>query len=203
MSQIPPASAPKPNSAFEEGAAGPHREADDHEEVYYEGSPMIRGQLGHVVLWTLVGLILISLPFVFAFLEKDHRWPIWWITLACVILGLIFLCIPVLIVKSLRYRITNYRIDYEKGIFGKRIDTLELWHVEDIRFEQSFFDRIMGVGDITVVSHDDTTPQLKIVGVPNPRPLFETLKQRVIAVKRQRGVVKMDVGGHAGDLSNT
>ena len=200
MSQIPPAS-PKPNSAFEE--SGPHREADDHEEVYYEGSPMIRGQIGHVVLWTLIGLLLICAPFVYSRLQKDHYWPIWWITLTCVILGLIFLGIPVLIVKSLRYRITNYRIDYEKGIFGKRIDTLELWHVEDIRVEQSFFDRIMGVGDITVISHDDTTPQRKIVGVPNPRPLFETLKQRVIAVKRQRGVVKMDVGGHVGDMGNT
>jgi membrane protein YdbS with pleckstrin-like domain len=200
MSQIPPA-APKPNSAFEE--AGPHREADDHEEVYYEGSPMVRGQLGHVVLWTLIGLLLIFAPFIYSRLQKDHNWPIWWVTLACVVIGLLFLGIPILIVKSLRYRITNYRIDYEKGIFGKRIDTLELWHVEDIRFEQSFFDRIMGVGDITVISHDDTTPQLKIIAVPNPRPLFETLKQRVIAVKRQRGVVKMDVGGHAGDLTNT
>jgi len=200
MSQIPPAS-PKPNSAFEEN--GPHREADDHEEVYYEGSPMVRGQLGHVVLWTLVGILLICAPFVYSRLQKDHNWPIWWITLACILLGLLFLGIPVLIVKSLRYRITNYRIDYEKGIFGKRIDTLELWHVEDIRFEQSFFDRIMGVGDITVISHDDTTPHLKIIGIPHPRPLFETLKQRVIAVKRQRGVVKMDIGGHGGDMSNT
>jgi hypothetical protein len=31
-------------------------------------------------------------------------------------------------------------------------------------------------------------------GLPNPRSLFESLKQRVIAVKRQRGVIKMDVG---------
>jgi hypothetical protein len=106
----------------------------------------------------------------------------------------------VMIVKSVRYRISNYRIDFERGIFGKKIDTLELWHVEDIHFEQSFLDRILGVGNITVVSHDDTTPRLVMIGIPNPRPLFETLKQRVIAVKRQRGVVKMDVGGH-GDAA--
>ena len=192
MSQVPPAS-PRPSSAFEE--AGPHREADDKEEVYYEGSPMVRGQLGHVVLWALVGVILIAMPFAWKFLQKEHLWPIWWVTLGFIVIGLIFLTIPVLIVKSLRYRITNYRIDYEKGIFGKRIDTLELWHVEDIRFDQSFFDRLLGVGNITVITHDDTTPRLPMIGLPNPRPLFETLKQRVIAVKRQRGVVKMDVGG--------
>jgi hypothetical protein len=33
-------------------------------------------------------------------------------------------------------------------------------------------------------------------GLPNPRPLFETLKQRVISVKRSRGVLKVDGGAH-------
>jgi len=94
-----------------------------------------------------------------------------------------------------RYDITNYRIDYERGIFSKNIDTLELWHVEDINFHQSVIDRIVNTGDITVLSHDDTTPKLELNGSPNPRPLFESLKQRIIAVKRQRGVIKMDTGG--------
>jgi hypothetical protein len=66
--------------------------------------------------------------------------------------------------------------------------------VDDIEFQQSFFDRLMGVGNITVFSNDKTTPQLHLRGLPNPRPLFESLKQRVIAVKRQRGVIKMDIG---------
>jgi hypothetical protein len=37
-------------------------------------------------------------------------------------------------------------------------------------------------------------PHLELHGIPNPRPLYEMLKQRVIAVKRQRGVIKMDPG---------
>jgi hypothetical protein len=106
--------------------------------------------------------------------------------------------IPVIIMKSVRYRVSNYRIDFERGIFGKKIDTLELWHVDDIKMEQSFADRMLGVGTITVLSNDTSTPRLPLRGLPNPRPLFESLKQRVIAVKRQRGVVKMDMGGHAG-----
>ena len=111
-----------------------------------------------------------------------------------VLVGLLLMVIPLLIVKQLRYRISNYRIDYEKGLLGKKIETLELWHVDDIEFQQSFFDRIMGVGQITVFSNDKTTPRLELKGLPNPRPLFESLKQRVIAVKRQRGVIKMDLG---------
>jgi hypothetical protein len=30
--------------------------------------------------------------------------------------------------------------------------------------------------------------------LPNPRAIFDQLRQRVITVKRQRGVIKMDVG---------
>jgi membrane protein YdbS with pleckstrin-like domain len=191
MSQMPPAAVP-PNDP-----STPHREADDREEVYYEGTPMVRGNLGKVFLSALVGIVLIAAPFLYRHFE--NKWPIWWVTLVLVVLAFFFFLIPVLIIKSVRYRVSNYRIDYERGIFGKNIDTLELWHVEDLHFEQSFLDRILGIGNITVISHDDTTPRLTMHGIPNPRPLYETLKQRIIAVKRQRGVVKMDVGGTAHD----
>jgi membrane protein YdbS with pleckstrin-like domain len=173
----------------------PHKEADDREEIYYQGSPMVRGAIGAIFLWGLLGLLLLAAPILWRVFHRDHVWPHWIVTLGCVLVGLILLAIPLLIVKSVRYRISNYRIDYERGILGKKIDTLELWHVEDIRFEQSFLDRLLGVGNLTVISHDDTTPKLTMNGIPNPRPLFETLKQRVIAVKRQRGVIKMDSGG--------
>jgi membrane protein YdbS with pleckstrin-like domain len=172
----------------------PHRPADDTEKVYYEGSPMIRGEVGSMMLWTLLGLALIAAPILWRVFSSKGEWPNWIVTIVCFILGVLFLLIPVLVVKQLRYRISNYRIDYEKGLLGKKIETLELWHVDDIEFEQSFFDRVMGVGKITVFSNDKTTPKLELKGLPNPRPLFESLKQRVIAVKRQRGVIKMDIG---------
>jgi len=200
MSQIPPTSSA---AAAASGVPGPHREADDSEEIYYQGSPMVRGNIGKIFFWFLFGLVLIAAPVAFYFLSNPRHFPIWWITLACVVAGLIMWFIPVLIVKSVRYRITNYRIDFERGIFGKKIDTLELWHVEDIRFDQSFLDRLLGVGNLLVVSSDETTPQLHMHGLPNPRPLFDTLKQRVIAVKRQRGVLKMDVGHDSGIIPNT
>ena len=69
---------------------------------------------------------------------------------------------------AMRYRITNYRIDFERGILTKRIDTLELWHVDDINFEQGIVDRMMNVGTITVISDDRSTPRLELAGVPNP-----------------------------------
>jgi membrane protein YdbS with pleckstrin-like domain len=183
--QIPPAA----EQAIQ--PATPHRPPDDAEEVYYEGSPLVRGMLGRNAIWVGLGLILIGLAIASAILH----WKIpWWGELTMAVVGIILLFVPVIRTKATRYRVTNYRIDYERGLLSKNIDTLELWHVEDIRFHQSILDRILGVGDVTVVSHDDSMPLLDMHSIPNSRALYEQLKQRVIAVKRQRGVIKMDPG---------
>src|SRR5690349_10708750 len=174
-------------------AERPHKPADDSEEVYYEGSPKLRAEIGKLLGFWVIGVVLIALPFIIRSLHGE--WLPWFINAALIVIGLILLIIPSLRVRMIRYRISNYRIDFERGLLSRNIDTLELWHVEDISFHQSLLDRILNVGNIIVMSHDDTNPKLVLQGLPNPRPLFDSLKQRIIAVKRQRGVIKMDTGG--------
>lgn len=174
------------------GEPAPHKPADDREEVYFEGSPLLRGELGRLSVAGLIAALLLAIPILLAIYRPDVL-P-WWGWIVFILLAGISIFGPILVTKSKRYRISNYRIDYERGILTKKIDTLELWHVDDISFRQTLLDRILGTGQITVVSHDQTTPNLVLGGVPNPRPLFESLKQRIISVKRQRGVIKMDIG---------
>jgi membrane protein YdbS with pleckstrin-like domain len=170
----------------------PHKPADDREEVYFQGTPMLRGELGRLFGFGLLGVVLMAVPIFWRAMYKEW-WP-WWLILGCFILGLAALSIPWLLTRFMHYRVGNYRIDFERGILSKNIDTLELWHVEDIRFHQSLIDRMLGVGTITIVSNDESTPRLELKSLPNSRQLFDQLKQRVIAVKRQRGVIKMDLG---------
>src|SRR3954447_3403100 len=108
----------------------PHKPADDREEVYYAGSPMMRGEVGRVLFFFFLGAFFIAIPILFKMYHKDHEWPRGVVTLIFVVLGLIMWSIPWIMTKSLRYRISNYRIDYERGWLSKSIDTLELWHVE-------------------------------------------------------------------------
>jgi membrane protein YdbS with pleckstrin-like domain len=183
-SDIPPAA----------GTEAPHKPADDREEIYFQGSPLMRGEIGKMLVSWFFGILFIAAPIIWWAVRSDGDWPAWWVTVPCILIGLILLVAPIIYTRSLRYRISNYRIDFERGILSRKIDTLELWHVEDISFRQNVFDRILGVGTIVVISHDETTPRLEMQGLPQPRPLFDSLKQRIIAVKRQRGVIKMDVG---------
>lgn len=170
----------------------PHKPADDTEEIYFQGSPLLRGEVGKLLLFWIIALVLLAIPVLFR--ATELYWPNWIVTLACIVLAVIMFLVPVIRTRTVRYRISNYRIDFERGLLSKSIDTLELWHVEDIALHQSLLDRILNVGSIKVISHDETTPMLEMHGLPNPRPVFDSLKQRIIAVKRQRGVIKMDMG---------
>lgn len=171
----------------------PAKPIEEEEIVYFEGRPVLRADQAKAAMFLIIGLGLIALPIlaeVFDWTWWDHRW----MTPVCIVLAILAVVIPWLVTRTTHYRITNYRIDFERGILKKRIDTLELWHVDDISFEQGLVDRIMNVGSVHILSNDRTTPRLELDGLPNPRVIFDSLRQRVITVKRQRGVIKMDVG---------
>ena len=52
--------------------------------------------------------------------------------------------------KARRYKMTQRTIDYEVGVFSRRIETLQLWRVKDLDFRQSFMERIWNVGQIAM-----------------------------------------------------
>jgi len=169
----------------------PHRPADDTEQIYFEGTPQLRWQLLSGWPWVLIGLLVIAGPIILKFFDRNA--PVrWWVYLAALVVGALFIFVPWVKAHTLRYKITNYRIDRESGLLSKKFDTLELWHVEDIQLTQSILSRLLSVGTIYIYSHDRTTDRLELKGIPNPKQVFDSLKQRIIAVKRQRGVLKMD-----------
>src|SRR5579862_7363681 len=141
----------------------PHAPPMDEEAIYYEGSPLLGGRPEKVFLLAVAGTFFLIVPILIRVVFKFHS-PEPWTTLILLAVGLCFWISTFVIVKSIRYRISNYRIDYERGIISKNINTLELWHVEDIAFHQSIIGRILGIGTISVTSHDDNMPDLEMRG---------------------------------------
>src|SRR3954465_11596385 len=90
----------------------PHTPADDREEIYYEGSPMLRGELGFFLMWTIIGALLITSPFIYRSLKGF--WPPGLVSILMMILGVVAILVPVVRMRTVRYRISNYRIDYER-----------------------------------------------------------------------------------------
>jgi membrane protein YdbS with pleckstrin-like domain len=174
--------------------------AQDQEVIFYEGSPKLRGESGLLFKCFVGALVLVLIAIAIGYFSTDSSVKVW-AGVICGLLAAIVFFAPMILVRKNRYRISNYRIDHEQGLLSKRIDTIELWHVDDVQMIQSFVDRLLGVGTINVHSNDATSPVLPLRSLPQPRKLYDAIKQRVIAVKRQRGVMKFDGGSHAGDAA--
>ena len=92
-------------------------------------------------------------------------------------------------VASVRYRITDARIEVERGLLSKKIDNLELFRVKDLRFRQGLLQRMMGLGSIELDSSDVSDAGVEsLEGLPGARALFDELRDAVDAARRARGV---------------
>src|SRR5690348_15104094 len=76
--------------------------------------------------------------------------------LFCLLLvGFITLTVHLMQYKSRRYRVTNKRVQFESGILSKKVEVMDLFRVQDIRYESSW-----GFGQVVLHSTDRTTPHL-------------------------------------------
>ena len=82
-----------------------------------------------------------------------------------------------------RYKITLRRVEFERGVISKEVDSLELWRVLDVRFSAGLLDRIVGNATVTLIGTDQTDPALELYGLPNARKLFEDLREAVQAAR--------------------
>ncbi|MDX2018632.1 MAG: PH domain-containing protein [Deltaproteobacteria bacterium] len=91
--------------------------------------------------------------------------------------------------RFVQFRITTTAIDVESGIVGKRVETVQLWKVRDLTYQQTVADRLLKLARIHVVTQDPSSPDLDLWGMPASREIFERLKQAVEAARRKGGVV--------------
>jgi membrane protein YdbS with pleckstrin-like domain len=92
-------------------------------------------------------------------------------------------------IKTQRYKITRKLIEREQGLVLKRVDSLDLARVKDVELTQSFLDGILNIGTIELFSADRLNPDMRIEAIPNPRPVYEELRDAVIALNQRRGIV--------------
>lgn len=91
--------------------------------------------------------------------------------------------------RSTKYRVSTRTIDIEEGVLSRRINTLQLWRVRDVVFEQSLTQRMLGVASIRLVVHDDTSPKVLLAGLTNGREVFEEVKMAIDVARQARNVV--------------
>lgn len=182
-----PAKAPTP--AQEPAAAPFAREAGKGAEVerkmLYDGSPSWKAFLGHYLAAVVLALVVMAIALAVSGSATKTRvlavvLPIALATVYC--FGITFYR------KSIRFRVTNTVIEYERGMLSKRIDVLQLWRVRDVVYKQNLVDRILGIAHVEVVAQDTTNPDMEIVGMPASRQLFEQLRDSIEIQRQSKNV---------------
>ena len=113
---------------------------------------------------------------------------VWGVLLAPVGIGVILLLRAWYLVASTRYRLTNQRLFAETGLIAKNLEEVELFRVKDVTLRQGVLDRLLGVGTVTVLSTDDTAPELALAGVRDPLAAKEALRTAFRAARQREGM---------------
>ena len=85
-----------------------------------------------------------------------------------------------------RYALSEDRLFLSVGFFSVKDDEVLLYRVKDISSTRTLWQRLFGVGTITVASADKTTPTLVLKNIKKPLEVKELLHQQVEEMKIRR-----------------
>lgn len=85
-----------------------------------------------------------------------------------------------------RYRMSEDRLFLSTGFFTTKDDEVLLYRVRDISLTITLWQRIFGVGTVTIISSDKTLPTLVLKNIKQPRMIKEKIHQQVEEMKMRR-----------------
>ena len=87
-----------------------------------------------------------------------------------------------------RYAMSEDRLFTSVGLFNLKDDEVLLYRVRDIDTSRSLWQRIFGVGTVTVMSSDKSMPNMVLKNIKNPVEVKEMIHAQVEDMKIRRRV---------------
>lgn len=94
---------------------------------------------------------------------------------------------------AVRYELTRERLRVRSGIFTRHLEEIEIYRVKDTALTIPFWQRVVGIGTLRVISSDHTNPNLPLRGIADPESVRERIRAACESVRRARGVRELDV----------
>ncbi len=164
----------------------PHQAA---EETLWHGTPSALRLLGRIIGMVL---ILVVIPAAFYFLSANSanaaqiRKVGWVITGILLLVEVVRFFVSLVRLRSTLFTVTNQRVMIETGLLTKSLSEIDLRTVDDTQFFQGLFNRMLGIGDVTIISSDKSTPVYVMRGVRDPRALREMIRTNSYQVSQRQ-----------------
>ena len=99
-----------------------------------------------------------------------------------------------------RYALSDDRLFLSVGFFSVKDEEILLYRIRDISTKRTLWQKLFGVGTVTVVSSDKTMPTLELKNIKAPLDFKELLHEQVEEMKIRRQVRLGElVNGEDGD----
>ena len=87
-----------------------------------------------------------------------------------------------------RYALSTDRLFLSIGFFSVKDEEILLYRIRDISVKRTLWQRMFGVGSITVISSDKSAPTVVLKNVKNPLELKELIHENVEEIKIKRRI---------------
>jgi uncharacterized membrane protein YdbT with pleckstrin-like domain len=94
-----------------------------------------------------------------------------------------------------RYSLSSDRLFLSTGFLTIRDEEILLYRVKDLNTKRTLWQRLFGVGTITVASSDKSMPLLEITNVKDPVYVKELIHENVEVAKRKHRVRHSEISG--------
>jgi len=149
---------------------------------------------GHTSAWTFFGYLLFCL-----FLAAAIVAGTWYYFADYGLMPLALLVVPVVMVsvrwwmnRSTTYELTSQRLKIHRGIFNRRLEEIELYRVKDYVMDRPLLLRMMGLGNLTLITSDATTQTVVLAAIPKVAWVREQLRTQVQTERDRKRVREVD-----------
>lgn len=95
--------------------------------------------------------------------------------------------------RSTHYKVTTRRVMVEHGLLSKRLEQVDAYRIKDYVVERPFGQRMLGTGNLLLLTLDATAPSVALRGLPTDVvALYEKLRVAAEADRGRRGVRIID-----------
>jgi hypothetical protein len=88
-------------------------------------------------------------------------------------------------------RITTQRITMTNGLLSKDVEEVEYYRVQDTTYRQNLWERIVGIGTITLFSRDKTAPVFSFI-IHEPEYFREEIRNCMKGERRRMRTMQLD-----------